>query len=143
MKRLLQALFGLVLALVFVQGAHAGPTPTAVVEINYLLDFVGKSGCEFYRNGVWYDSGQARIHLSYKYDVLADHGQIKTVDDFIDKGATKSSLTGMAYKVRCAGGQELSSRQWPRDELARYRLKGAHDSKGAAGAPPPTSGGAI
>jgi hypothetical protein len=139
----MKALLGLVLALAFVQGAHAAPAPAVLAEVQYLLDFVGKSGCEFYRNGVWYDSGQARTHLSYKYGVLADHGQIKTVDDFIEKAATKSSLTGIAYKVRCAGGQELSSRQWLQDELARYRLKSAHDSKGAPGAARPASGGAT
>jgi hypothetical protein len=139
----MKVLFGLVLALALVQGAHSAPAPAALAEINYLLDFVGKSGCEFNRNGVWYDSGQARVHLNYKYGVLADHGQIKTADDFIAKAATKSSLTGIAYKVRCAGGQELSSNQWLRDALARYRLTGAQDSKDAPGAARPASGGAT
>lgn len=143
MRPQVKAILGLIVALALVQGAHAGPAPAALAEIQYLLDFVGKSGCEFNRNGVWYDSGQARSHLSYKYDVLADRGQIKTVDDFIEKAATKSSLTGIAYKVRCAGGQELSSRQWLRDELARYRLTETHDSKGAPGILRPASGGAT
>jgi hypothetical protein len=134
-----KAILGLILALALVQGAHAGPAPAALAEIKYLLDFVGKSGCQFYRNGVWYDSGEARSHLSYKYDVLADHGQIKTADDFIEKAATKSSLTGIAYKVRCADSQELSSNRWLRDALARYRLQGTPASKGAAGAPRPAS----
>src|SRR6185369_14376451 len=31
-------------------------TPAAVkAEIDHLLTFVGNSGCEFYRNGSWYD----------------------------------------------------------------------------------------
>jgi hypothetical protein len=67
---LTKALLGLVLALALAHGAHAGPTPVAVTEIDYLLDYVGKSGCDFYRNGVWYDSGAARVHLRYKYDAL-------------------------------------------------------------------------
>jgi hypothetical protein len=108
------------------QGANAGrPTPVAVAEINYLLDYMGKSGCDFYRNGVWYDSGAAKAHLQYKYDALAKHDQIGTAEDFIDKAATKSSLSGLAYKVRCAGGAELSSKQWLRDALAIYRSKRA------------------
>ncbi len=87
------------------QGAHAGPTPTpvALTEINYLLDFVGKSGCEFYRNGVWYDSGAAQVPSRYKYDALVITDRSGTADDFIEKAATKSSVTGIAYKVRCAG----------------------------------------
>ena len=60
----------------------------------------------------------ARAHLRYKYDALLKHDQIGTAEDFIDKAATKSSLSGLAYKVRCPGGPELSSGQWLRDALA-------------------------
>jgi hypothetical protein len=122
MNRLMQTLLGLVLALAFAQGAHAGrPTTVAVTEINYLVDYLGKSGCEFYRNGAWYESRTAKDHLRHKYDVLVQHGQIGTADDFIEKAATKSSVTGLAYKVRCAGGPEISSSQWLRDALVKYR----------------------
>jgi len=123
MNGLMQTLLGLVLALALVQGGHAGPAPApaAAAEIGYLLDYLGKSGCEFYRNGAWYDSGAAKAHLRYKYDALVQHGQIRTADDFIEKAATKSSLTGIVYKVRCAGGPEIPSSQWLRDALAGYR----------------------
>lgn len=154
MKRLMQMLLGLVLALAFVQGAHAErPTAVALAEIDYLLDYVGRSGCEFYRNGAWYDSAAAKDHLRYKYDWLMQHGQIGTAEAFIDKAATKSSLSGRVYKVRCAGGLELSSSQWLRNALASYRLKRIHDSiaapgtpgalgaPGAPGAPQPSPGG--
>jgi hypothetical protein len=120
---MIKSFFGLVLALALVQGAQAGPTPTpaATVEIDYLLDYLGKSGCQFYRNGTWYDSGAAKAHLRYKYDALVKRGQVGTAEDFIEKAATQSSLSGLAYKVRCAGGPEVSSSQWLRDALARYR----------------------
>jgi len=145
MRFLAKAFPGLVLALTLAQVANAGPTPTptAVGEVEYLLDFVGTSGCDFYRNGVRYDSGAAKAHLRYKYDALVGHGQIRTADDFIEKAATKSSLTGIAYKVRCAGGPELSSNQWLRDALALHRSKGAHDARGALVAPGPASVGAT
>jgi len=117
----MQTLLGLVLAVALVQGGHAGPAPAAAAEIGHLLDYLGKSGCEFYRNGAWYDSGTAKAHLRYKYDALVQHGQIRTADDFIEKAATKSSLTGIAYKVRCAGDAEIPSSQWLRDALAGYR----------------------
>jgi hypothetical protein len=123
MKRLVQTLLSLVLALALAQGANAGPAPgsAAAAEINYLLDYLGNSGCEFYRNGTWYDSGTAKAHLRYKYDALVQHGQIRTTDDFIVKAATKSSMTGLAYKVRCAPGPEIPSSQWLRDALASYQ----------------------
>jgi hypothetical protein len=129
MRLLTKAFLVLVPSLALAQVAYAGPapTPTTVAEVEYLLDYVGRSGCDFYRNGVRYDSGAAQIHLRYKYHALVGYGQIRTADDFIDKAATKSSLTGIAYKVRCAGGQELSSYQWLRDALALYRSKGKHE----------------
>lgn len=122
MKLWMKAVLVLWLGLALAQGANAGrPTLVAVAEIDYLLEYLGQSGCDFYRNGAWYDSGTAKAHLRYKYDALVKHDQIGTADDFIDKAATKSSLSGFAYKVRCAGGPELASSQWLRDALAKYR----------------------
>jgi hypothetical protein len=122
MKLWMKAVLVLWLGLALAQGANAGrPTPVAVAEIDYLLEYLGQSGCDFYRNGAWYDSGTAKAHLRYKYDALVKHDQIGTADDFIDKAATKSSLSGFAYKVRCAGGPELASSQWLLDALAKYR----------------------
>jgi hypothetical protein len=143
MKLMAKAILGLFCALALAQVVNAGtkPTPVAVAEVQYLLDYVGRSECDFYRNGVRYDSGAAKLHLRYKYDALVGYGQIRTADDFIEKAATKSSLTGIAYKVRCAGGPELSSSQWLRDALAMYRSKVAHDTKGALVAPRPAPAG--
>lgn len=143
MRFLAKAFLVLVPALAQIANAGPAPTPTAVAEVEYLLDYVGQSGCDFYRNGVRYDSGAAKIHLRYKYDALAGHGQIRTADDFIEKAATKSSLTGIAYRVRCAGGPELSSNQWLRDALAMYRSKCGHEAKCPPVAPPPASVGAT
>jgi len=114
------AVLGLVLALALLPVARAAPLATAQTEINYLLGFIESSGCEFYRNGSWYDSKQAQAHLRHKYQMLAAGDQINTAEDFIEKAATKSSLSGRAYHVRC-GGEVVTSSQWLRDVLARYR----------------------
>jgi hypothetical protein len=126
MKRLINALLGLVVVIALAPEASAGqgPNPTAAAEVEYLLHFAGQSGCDFYRNGGWYDSGAAKAHLRYKYEALAARGQIRSAEDFIEKAATRSSMSGRAYKVRCAGGPELSSNQWLLDALAMYRSKG-------------------
>jgi hypothetical protein len=100
----------------------------AQTEINYLLGFVESSGCEFYRNGSWYDSKSAQAHLRYKYEMLAAADRITTAEDFIEKAATKSSLSGRPYQVRCGGGEAVTSNQWLRDVLTRYRTFGAHDA---------------
>ncbi len=114
-------LIALILALASQIGVLAGPVPAAAAEIGYLLDYVGRSGCEFYRNGAWHDPAAAQAHLRDKYEALAARGQIATVDDFIEKVATKSMLSGKAYKVKCAGGQEIQTGEWLRQALARYR----------------------
>jgi hypothetical protein len=112
---------------------RAAPPPIAQTEINYLLDFVEHSGCQFYRNGTWYDSKTARAHLQSKYEMLAGSSGINSAEDFIDKAATSSSLSGRAYQVRCGGGEPIASSQWLRGALSRYR---SHDApREARGAP--------
>jgi hypothetical protein len=127
------AVLGLVLGLALLPVARAAPLAIAQTEINYLLGVIESSGCEFYRNGSWYDSKQAQAHLRHKYQMLAAGDQINTAEDFIEKAASKSSLSGRAYQVRC-GGEAVTSNQWLRDVLARYR---AHLAQGA---PRPTRG---
>jgi hypothetical protein len=102
--------------------AHAAPPVIAQTEINYLLGLIERSGCMFYRNGSWYDARQAQAHLRSKYDALAAMGRIVTGEDFIEQAATKSSLSGEAYAIRCNSGPAATTGQWLRDALARYRL---------------------
>ena len=113
------------LGLVFLTVASAAPPTIAQTEINYLLGSIESSGCEFYRNGSWYDSKRAQAHLRGKYEILAAADQISTAEDFIEKAATESSLSGRPYQVRCGGGEAVTSNQWLRDTLARYRAGGA------------------
>jgi Family of unknown function (DUF5329) len=120
MNRRLQ-IASLILALMLVPVARAAPPVMAQTEINHLLEFVGSSGCEFYRNGSWYDSKGAQAHLRSKYQWLAARDQINTAEDFIEKAATRSSLSGQPYEVRCGGGEAVTSNRWLHDELMRYR----------------------
>ena len=112
------------LAIVFLsywQPAQAAPPANAVAEINYLLDFVGRSGCKFFRNGSWYDSQRAQSHLRVKYNYLAAHDRIKTADDFIEQGATRSSMSGEEYQIQCEAGPVVPSNRWLRTALIDYR----------------------
>ena len=109
------------IVLVFIAAAHAAPTPAAKAEIEYLLSAVGSSDCRFYRNGTWYDAKSAAAHLRYKYESLVAKDLIRDTDDFIDRAATKSSLSGRDYAIKCEGAAELSSRQWLTNLLVAYR----------------------
>ena len=111
----------LMVGLILVSIARAEPPVNVQREINFLLSYIGSSGCEFYRNGTWSDSKTAQTHLRDKYNYLVAGNQINTTEDFIEKAATKSSLSGQSYKVRCNGSATVSSKQWLRDELRRIR----------------------
>ena len=110
------------------------PPPAAAAEINFLLSAMGTSGCEFYRNGTWHDAHQAQAHLNEKYQWLLARNRVKTAEDFIELAATRSSLSGKEYAVRCAGEAPVSSKNWLTEQLRRYR-----DAAGATGAPPAAS----
>jgi len=112
----------IVIALVSIAAAHSAPAPVAKTEIEYLLSAVASSDCRFYRNGTWYDAKSAAAHLRYKYENLAAKDLIRDTDDFIERAATKSSLSGQNYAIKCEGLAEVSSRQWLIDVLASYRL---------------------
>jgi len=108
-------------ALSTMPAARAEAPPVAEFEINYLLGLIEKSGCEFFRNGTWYDAQQAQAHLRAKYDALAAHNQIKTAEDFIEKAASNSSMSGRPYQIKCGGGAAISTVQWFSAALAQYR----------------------
>jgi hypothetical protein len=88
-------------------------------EIAHLIDFVRHSSCTFIRNGTEYTGAQAADHVQAKYDYYKS--DIKTVDDFIDRAASKSMLSGKPYQVRCADGKTITAADWIRTEDAAYR----------------------
>lgn len=106
----------------------AQPYTSAQIEITYLLDYVEISGCEFYRNGSWYDSLQARQHLRTKFEYFAARKGIETAEDFIDKAASKSSLSGYSYEVRCGDCTSIPTSAWLSAVLARYRVVSKRES---------------
>jgi hypothetical protein len=109
------------LGLLLLSAAHSSPPAFAQTEINYLLASVASSSCDFYRNGTWYDGKRAQAHLRYKYESLAARGLINTAEDFIELAASKSSFSGRAYAIRCAGRATVPSSQWLWEALVRYR----------------------
>ena len=111
----------LMLGLLLVPVARAEPPTSVQIEVNFLLGYVEGSRCEFYRNGTWHDSKSAQAHLRDKYQYLVARNLIKTAEDFIVRAATESSFSGQQYEVRCNGGAPVTSNQWLRDELSRFR----------------------
>jgi len=110
----------LMLLAAFFAASHAAAAPDAKAtrEIDHLLAFVATSDCKFIRGGTDYDGKAAREHLERKLEVA--RSMLSTADQFVDRVATGSSMTGEAYKVRC-GTRELTSKAWLHAELEKYR----------------------
>jgi Family of unknown function (DUF5329) len=90
-------------------------------EVEHLLNFVAVSNCEFYRNGTWYDANQAQSHLREKLLIVTPMNHALTAEEFIEKVATKSAFTGIAYQIRCAGEKPVAVSEWLLGELRHYR----------------------
>jgi uncharacterized protein DUF5329 len=90
-------------------------------EIAYLLKFIRDSPCTFIRNGTDYDGPEASDHVAAKYAHFK--GEIRTVEDFIDRAATKSLLSGEPYQVKCGSGPVEAAADWLRDALRSYRVQ--------------------
>lgn len=110
-----------VVGMLLFSAAHAALPAVAKTEINYLLATVANSDCQFFRNGSWHDSKAAAAHLTSKLDYLVARDLIQSAEEFIDKAATQSSLSGRAYAIRCQSGAAVPSDQWLRILLTRYR----------------------
>ncbi len=104
------------------------PPPTedarAAREIAGLIDALGRSDCRFERNGRWYDAARARTHLQRKYDWARRRGLAGTAEQFIERAASRSSVSGRAYRVRCAGRPDTDAQAWFREALGRLRARG-------------------
>ena len=91
-------------------------------EIQHLLNYVENSQCLFIRNGSTHKSADAKAHIMKKYNYYKS--RIDNAEEFIEYSATKSTMSGKKYKVRCDGKEYLTA-QWLNDELNNYRNKTA------------------
>ena len=127
MKALVLAIFLLLPHIVIAQS----PFPAAKREIASLFTVLEQSGCTFNRNGYWYGARKATAHLRRKYDYLLKKNLVASAESFIDRAASKSSISGKPYMVRCGTKAPVESKAWFTTELIRLRRAtsvGANDS---------------
>ena len=112
---------GILAALLAGPSAFAAEDARTRDEVAHLLDHLGRSGCQFSRNGTWYDAQKAREHLEEKYTYLQKRDLVPNAQAFIERAASTSSMTGKPYEVRCGTAQPVPSGRWLGEELQRYR----------------------
>lgn len=103
----------------------AQPTRPAREEIQTLLAAMEQSGCDFYRNGSWHTATDAHAHLARKLAEAERRHPPRSADEFIDVVATRSSISGEPYRVRCPGVAPIASAVWFRQTLERSRQTAA------------------
>ena len=102
--------------------AHAEPVAAPVrAEIDALLARLQASACQFNRNGSWHSAADARTHLLRKLDYLEGKNLVRSTEQFIEQGASKSSSSGKPYLVRCGQAAVLESGPWLTAELKSIR----------------------
>ena len=95
-------------------------------EIAALIAALGASGCAFQRNGTWYDAATARAHLQRKYEYLRKRDLAPSAELFVERAASRSSVSGKAYRVRCPGRGEQASADWFLQRLRALRAPGSN-----------------
>ena len=92
---------------------------TSTTEIEYLLNTLAKSNCQYIRNGKAHTADDAVEHIRKKYAYFED--DIDSTEEFIELSATGSTMTGKPYKVQCPGQVEENSADWLLTQLQNYR----------------------
>lgn len=99
----------------------AADEAAAEAEIEYLIDEIGASGCTFIRNGKRHDAQDAESHIRMKYRRASRHA--KTAEMFIERLASKSSMSRKPYLMDCPGTDVVPSGDWLTAKLAEYRAR--------------------
>ncbi len=119
MMRAVAAICGVVLgwSLAPAAAAQTGAQP----QIAGLIEALGDSDCRFERNGKWYAAADARKHLQRKYEYLSKRDLAATPEQFIERAASTSSVSGKPYHVQCPGQPRQASADWFKQQLQRLR----------------------
>ncbi len=100
----------------------------ASAEIEYLLTTIGSSECTFIRNGERHDAQDAEAHLRMKY--RRGKRYAPTSDQFIERLASKSSLSKKPYYIECESEERMAFGQWLMQRLNEYRASSDDDDEG-------------
>jgi hypothetical protein len=92
-------------------------------EVEAVLERLAQSGCRFHRNGEWYDAQKARAHLEDKLAYLERWSTLESAEQFIEKAASGSSVSGQPYLVQCGESEPVPSAEWLRAQLKALRAR--------------------
>ena len=104
-----------------IPAVNADVPPEQKPEVEHLLEYVRQSECVMVRNGSEHGGEKAVEHIQKKYEYFED--DITSTEVFIEYSATKSTMSGKYYTIRCPGKEEIRTQDWLLEELAAFRGK--------------------
>lgn len=95
---------------------------TELEKIEKLIVAIEQANVQFIRNGQAYPPNEAAQHLRSKLDQAANSWFAPKKSDwtavmFIDKVASKSSLSGKDYLIQFPDGKQVTARAWLMEKL--------------------------
>ena len=96
----------------------AAPTPQEQAHIDKLIRHVElQKGLVFIRNGSEYTSEQAAKFLRGKMEAMGK--EVSGARDFIERIATRASMSGKPYQIRLADGTLMPAGHYLNEQLKR------------------------
>jgi hypothetical protein len=103
--------------------AQAAPSASEQKLIDTLILRVSRmTTMTFMRNGKAHEAAEAAKHMQAKFDHFKD--EIATAEDFIDRCASRSEMTGKPYKVKMPNGTQRDANEFLNAELRVLRQQG-------------------
>lgn len=103
-------------------------------KIDRLLERVEQSGLIFIRNGEEHNSLAAAAHWRRKFE--AEGPRVNTLEEFIEKIASRSSLSDQPYQVRLSDGTVAETGPWLRAQVTTLSAPQGTGEPASAPAPP-------
>ena len=98
----------------------AAETEPLSKTVDYLIAQVEKADTvKFLRNGDEHTAKEAAEHMRRKYNHFKK--EIKTPEDFIEKCAAKSELSGKPYMIKKSDGTTEKCQDWMKSMLEEHR----------------------
>ncbi len=107
------------LLLLLAAAASSNADETTEAEIDYLISAIGGSGCDFIRNNKRHSARDAEEHIRMKY--RRGRRYAPTTELFIERLASRSSMSKKPYWIDCPGEDAVESGEWLTARLEEYR----------------------
>jgi Family of unknown function (DUF5329) len=110
--------------LLTLRDVFAAPTAHELSRIEKLIQFVEtRKNMKFVRNGTEYSCADAAKFLRGKLESMGE--DVSTAREFIERIASKSSMSGEPYHVKFSDGKSMLASQFLSDELKRLESRPA------------------